>query len=304
MTTGEDLLRCAGIQLPSYQPGRHYTTCPKCSHTRKPAHKAAKCLGVTIHADGSAMWGCNHCAWSGPEKGGRGTKPELTTYEYRDASGVVCFRKVRNRPGREPRFWLERPDGRGGWKKGTAGVDTSVLYRVNEIVEAVAAGRVICCVEGEKDADNLWALGIAATCNAHGASEPGKRSKWTKRHSEQLAGADIVVLNDNDVAGYEHADATCRLSLGVVKRVRRLDLARHWPEIQKGGDVSDWLSSGHTGEELQALINAAPDYEAPTDQDHDNVYKVTVHANDGVHDAIQDLVIAVTDTNDNAPVFA
>ena len=90
------------------------------------------------------------------------------------------------------------------------------------------------------------------------ANEP----KWTKAHSEQLAGADIVVLNDNDAAGYEHADATAKLSLGIAKRVRRLDLAKHWPEIPKGGDVSDWLAAGHTGEELAALIEAAPDYAA------------------------------------------
>ena len=85
-----------------------------------------------------------------------------------------------------------------------------LIYRADEVKKAIAEGRIIACVEGEKDADNLWALGIAATCNAHGASEPGKRAKWTKAHSEQLAGADIVVLNDNDAAGYEHADATCK----------------------------------------------------------------------------------------------
>jgi putative DNA primase/helicase len=71
------------------------------------------------------------------------------------------------------------------------------------------------------------------------------------------------VLNDNDGAGYAHADATCNLSLGVAKRVRRLDLAKHWPEIPKGGDVSDWLAAGHTGAELAALIEQAPDYEPP-----------------------------------------
>ena len=104
--------------------------------------------------------------------------------------------------------------------------------------KAIAEGRIVACVEGEKDADNLWRIGIAATCNAHGASEPGKKPKWTKAHSEQLAGADLVVFNDNDAAGHEHADATCKLSLGIAKRVRRLDLATHWPGIPKGGDVS------------------------------------------------------------------
>ena len=58
------------------------------------------------------------------------------------------------------------------------------------------------------------------------------------------------MFNDNDAAGYAHADATCKLSLGIAKRVRRLDLAPHWPEIPKGGDVSDWLAAGHNGEEL------------------------------------------------------
>jgi hypothetical protein len=67
-------------------------------------------------------------------------------------------------------------------------------------------------------------------------------------------------LNDNDPAGYEHADAGCRLSLGVAQRVRRLDLRLHWPDIPKGGDVSDWLAAGHGREELAALIQTAPDY--------------------------------------------
>ena len=74
------------------------------------------------------------------------------------------------------------------------------------------------------------------------------------------------MLNDNDAAGYEHADVTAKLSLGVARRVRRLDLAEHWPEIPKGGDVSDWLAAGHTGEELAALIEAAPDYAASSEQ--------------------------------------
>lgn len=259
--TVKDLLAKYGIKIERTTPGRFYAACPKCSATRKTAeHRKANVLGVTIENDGSACWGCNHCGWTGPE---RGRQQELLTYIYRDAGGAPRFRKVRNAPGREPRFWLERADGRGGWAKGTKGVDTKVIYRVDEVKKAIAEGRCIAVAEGEKDVDNLWASGIAAACNAFGASEPSKQPKWTKAHSEQLAGADLVVLNDNDAAGYAHADATCKLSLGVAKRVRRLDLAKHWPDIPKGGDISDWLAAGHTGEELAALIEQAPDYEPP-----------------------------------------
>ena len=267
--TAAELLAKHGINLPSTAPGRHYTTCPQCSAGRaSKEHRAAKVLGVTIEADGKVRWGCNHCDFTGPEKGsgdrsnGKEWK-DLPAYVYRDADGAPRFRKVRNLPGREPRFWLERANGRGGWVKGTEGVDTKIIYRADEVKKAIAEGRIIACAEGEKDADNLWGIGIAATCNAHGASEPGKRAKWTKTHSEQLAGADIVVLNDNDAAGYEHADATAKLSLGIARRVRRLDLAKHWPEIPKGGDVSDWLAAGHGGDELRELIEAAPDYASP-----------------------------------------
>jgi hypothetical protein len=101
--------------------------------------------------------------------------------------------------------------------------------------------------------DNCWRIGLPATCNFDGASEVGKKPKWRREYSETLRGADIVILNDNDAAGYAHADAVARMSVGICKRVRRLDLALHWPDIPKGGDVSDWLAAGHTKDELVAL---------------------------------------------------
>ena len=48
---------------------------------------------------------------------------------------------------------------------------------------------------------------------------------------------------------------------------------------------------------------AAPDFEAPGDADGDNVYDVLVTASDGVNATDQAVVIAVTNQNDNAPVF-
>lgn len=72
---------------------------------------------------------------------------------------------MRNLADRKLRFWLEQPDHEGGWEKGVKDVDTTILYRVDEIRKTIEAGRIICIVEGEKDADNLWKLGIPATCN-------------------------------------------------------------------------------------------------------------------------------------------
>ena len=269
MTTVAELLAQYGIKLASTTPGRYYATCPQCSASR--SKRTAKVLGVTISPDGSVCWGCNHCGWTGPEKGSG--KPNghaaddafAATYDYPDATGVVRFQKVRNLPGRTPRFWLRRPDGNGGWINGTEGVDTTLIYRLPEINEAIAVGYTILLPEGEKDWDNLWSIGIPATCNAHGAADAAKPNytpKWRPEHSAQLRGADIVILNDNDVSGRAHADAAARMSAGVAARVRMLDLAKHWPEVaaKKGGDVSDGLAAGRTREELDALIAAAPEF--------------------------------------------
>jgi hypothetical protein len=261
--TPEELLAANGIELKNTAPGRYYTTCPQCSAKRSKAHQAVKVLGVTIEADGRVHWGCNHCGWTGPEKGGGGGDDRfVATYDYRDADGKFQFQKVKFPPGHHPRFLIRRSDGGGGWVWGAGEANTKILYRIDEVNEAMAQGRLLCIVEGEKDADRLWSLGIPATCNVGGAHDPSKnqKPKWYAEHSEQLRGGDIVVLNDNDDAGYAHADAVARLSLGIAARVRRLDLAKQWPDMPAKADVSDWLDAGHTREELDKLIEAAPDY--------------------------------------------
>ena len=233
---------------------------------RAARNTAAKVLGVTIEAEARCGGDVTTAAGLDRKKAAARTATAsgaaiAATYDYTDADGALLFQKVRNhRDGSRASGCAAGRQGRLD-QRYEGGEHRDPLPR-SWCRAAITEGRVVAVVEGEKDANSVRALGIIATCNAHGASEPGKRPKWTKAHSEQLRGADIVVLNDNDGAGYAHADATCKLSLGIAKRVRRLDLAKHWPEIPKGGDVSDWLAAGHTGEELAALIEQAPDYGA------------------------------------------
>src|SRR5262245_53446818 len=265
--TVQELLEANGIKLDSYEPGQHSSICPQCSHKR--VKKNLKCLGVLIDPDGkSACWNCGHCGWSGPKKGSGGKPRENEiTHDYRDADGALQFQKVRNPPGSTARFYCRRPDGNGRWINSLNGIHHKSLYRWPEILKAMEQGREIAIVEGEKDADNLWALGIPATCNFDGAADvlknPKVKPKWKIEYSEQLRGARLIVFNDNDPQGYAHANHICRASFNLAARVRRLDLAAHWPDIPKGGDVSDWLALGHTGEEPAALIEGAPDYEPP-----------------------------------------
>ena len=261
MTDVAAQLRDNGIDLRDASLGRHYAICPVCSAKRKGAHQRIKVLGVTIEHDG-AHWGCNHCGWTGAVKSGKANgradraDPNIF-YDYTDELGELLFQKVR---GPNKKFWQRKPDGNGGWINKLGGDMRKVLYRLPEVNEAIASGHTIVCVEGEKDADNLWKIGIPATCNPDGAVESGKKQKWRSEYSEMLRGADLVIMGDNDDAGRAHVEATASMSVGIAGRVRVLDLAKHWLACPKGGDVSDWLKAGHTREQLDALIEQALEF--------------------------------------------
>lgn len=107
--------------------------------------------------------------------------------------------------------------------------------------------------EGEKDADNLAALGFVATTNDSGAG------KWAGAYTETLRGRHIILLPHNDAPGRSHQALLTTALSGVVasiKVVTFLDLEEH-------GDVSDWLAEGHTADELNVLVQAAPTIKPP-----------------------------------------
>jgi DNA primase len=115
-----------------------------------------------------------------------------------------------------------------------------VLYRLPDVLEALASEKAVFVVEGEKDADALWRLGIPATCNAGGAN------KWRPEYGEALRGADIVVIGDNDQAGRDHVQSVAAALHCTARRVRVLDLVTVWPDCPPKGDVSKWLAAGGT----------------------------------------------------------
>ena len=62
-----------------------------------------------------------------PPERKRGNSKIIAEYPYTDEAGKLLFQVVRFRAAKDVR--LARPDGNGGWRKGTKGVDTSIIYR-------------------------------------------------------------------------------------------------------------------------------------------------------------------------------
>ena len=174
------------------------------------------------------------------------------TYQYHDEHGQLLFEVVRYKP---KSFKVRRPDGSGGWIWNLEGVKP-VLYHLPDIIKAITTGDCIYVTEGEKDCDNLWAIGLVATTNPFGAG------KWKPEYSEMLSGAKAVVVPDNDVEGRRHAISILDSLEGKVKSLEALEI----PSSAK--DVTEWLEQGNTADDLLSLESITP-----------NVYKNTYFNN-------------------------
>jgi DNA polymerase len=130
--------------------------------------------------------------------------------------------------------------------KGTY-AETKIPYRLPELIVAPPAEPVWIC-EGEKDADNVAALGLIATTNPGGAKQfQPELAQWFK--GKTLA----YVLEDNDTAGREHTAKILAALTAIVPNIAVVS----FPELPEKGDVSDWLALGGNKQLLIARAEQA-----------------------------------------------
>ena len=189
----------------------------------------------------------------------------INEYVYTDVSGDALFKVVRIEPepghpahGLDKEFRQLRcapghPKARHDGYVWGRGDITPPLYRLPVVKRAADEGHVLFVVEGEKDADTLCEVGLRATTCLQGAGE------WKKRYADDLAGAHVVVLPDNDRAGRNHAKQIAASCHDKAASVRVVEL----PDLPPKGDVSDWLDAGHDVEDLQEEVTETSAYEPP-----------------------------------------
>ena len=122
-------------------------------------------------------------------------------YVYHDSDGNVLYKASRFvLPSGKKSFQIKHRDGSapGGWAYGLkdAGLPR-VIYHLPEVIRAAKAHGVVVIAEGEKDVDNIRALGFTATCNVGGAGKwgycfPDDWPTWFKG----LRG--VLIIADND----------------------------------------------------------------------------------------------------------
>lgn len=210
-------------------------------------------------------------------------------YDYRDETGAVRYRVER----RGKRFLQHGPDGRGGFVCGKGCMDgvERLPYRLPELLASIGP---VFVTEGEKDADRLASLGLVATCNSGGAE------KFGADLARYFEGRRVVILQDNDKAGRDHARDVKRKLAGVAEGA-----ILALPGLPAKGDVSDWLDAGGTVAGLLELGEAAldaPAHDPETgeilDDEHpqDDADPVDLWANHGAPELPQGLLPSAIET--------
>lgn len=178
--------------------------------------------------------------------------PAVDVYDYRDEDRRLLYQVCRTA---DKQFPCRVPDeSRKSGFRWTLGNARRVLYRLPELIDAVADGQVVYVCEGEKDVKAILAQGMAATCN------PGGAGKWRDEYAEFFRGAIVEIVADKDKPGQAHARRIMSSLTGVAAGVEICEPAGNCK------DISDHLSAGYTLAELDVTCTGE-DYESDLEPD-------------------------------------
>lgn len=158
-------------------------------------------------------------------------------YVYHDADGEPYLRVTRmsDKSFRQSHWDID------GWASGKPKGEP-VPYRLPEII--ARPDEPIWLVEGEKDADNLAALGLLATTAPGG----GGNFPLTPEFGRWFDGRSVIAIMDNDATGLRWRERVTQAIADVV----------HISMPAPAKDVSDWLSAGGTVDGLWELSRNPP----------------------------------------------
>jgi Protein of unknown function (DUF3987) len=185
--------------------------------------------------------------------------PDGTYYEFTSPSGKTLYiqrhRGAYYRPVGED-LWVSNLDGR-----------EMILYRLDELIEGVRAGKTVYHFEGCKDVETgREKLEVVSTTS-------GGTTSWKRSFREHYIGADVVIVGDNDAKGRAYVQEVAEDLPPVVSSVKVVEL----PDLPEGGDLTDWLEAGHTKEEFFEVVAAVetfdpeeePEWDAPRELNTD-----------------------------------
>ena len=171
----------------------------------------------------------------------------VETYDYNDLNSKLVYQIVRQEPKSFPQC---QPDGNGGWIWNLQGI-TPVPYCLPDFIKK----NYVLIVEGEKDVDRLWDIGISATTNSGGAGN------WSEELNQYFKGKNVFIIPDNDDAGRKHAELVASNLIDIAASVKVCAVCEGMPEK---ADISDWLDDDNDPSTLLESLESFPEWEPET----------------------------------------
>jgi hypothetical protein len=166
---------------------------------------------------------------------------------YTDEDRQPVFVKQRLRVGESGKTYRLYKIDEHGRKQSSLSDARIVPYNLPALLDAKTAGRNIFLVEGEKAADAIKSIGMIASTAHTGAGS------WPAAITEYFAGAQVIILPDNDVAGWGYAYKAAEAILPIVKSLKVVDLGLQG----QGDDAYEFIEEGGGRDKLVALVKAA-----------------------------------------------
>lgn len=194
-------------------------------------------------------------------------QPQATRHwVYCDAAGDPLIRVNRTDDGNgNKRIWQEcQVDGIWTTKapaKIKAQAKAAVMpYRYLDALKASAEGQRVFWVEGEKCADALWELGLAATTSIGGSDGYSRYGDC----SELFQGVDLVICPDRDQSGIKYANAIAT-DYPQAQWLYAFPDSPEWDNLPKSGglDIVDWIASGADKATIEAAVVTRRVIESP-----------------------------------------
>ncbi|GAI69308.1 unnamed protein product [marine sediment metagenome] len=187
----------------------------------------------------------------------------VNAYDYRDESQKLLYQAVRfsdksfayrrpnpeNPPDPERRLDPNDPDDKKHWLWGIGDKTKRVLYHLPRwLVASKQDWQII--VEGEKDAETLERLGLAATTNPMGAG------KWNPDYNRHCKSRLVMIICDRDEQGEHHGLQVATSLHGITTETR---IAFIDPDLPEHSDVTDLVEKHNwTAKDFSDLIDKTP----------------------------------------------
>jgi phage/plasmid-associated DNA primase len=185
------------------------------------------------------------------------SKPKATSKQewlYRGHHGQLLVKVTRQNYDNGSKRIYQSGLKAGKWVNSLSHIDRKeiAIYEYAQIRQAIANNETIFFVEGEKCADMLWGLGLAATTNLGGSS--GLKDS----DLEDLTGANLVIVPDCDLPGLKLA-AKVYAQFPNAQWLYVDPSSKSWEQekIAPGGgyDIADWIEDKNlTAEQIVEAI--------------------------------------------------